>query len=738
MRAKFLIAGCFHPVLCVHVAVAADLHVPGQFQTIQAAVDASTSGDWILVAPGVYTGDGNRDINPSGRSIRIVGTSGAAATILDCEGTSEEPHRGFFITSGDQTLIIEGLTIRNGHARFGGGIHVLGTGAPLIRNVVVENCSAEIGGGVLIVGSGEETSLVSCDIRGNTADSGGGLEVRDGAATIEDCSITGNSAASFGGGLRVQPGRASMLRCTISNNTAFVGAGAFCYDAEPRFTDSTIDGNFAEANGGGVYIYGGGQLFGCRIVNNIAVGESGGLKFESQGGSTRAENCLIQGNTCSSKGAVTLSDGAAAFLINCNILDNANTGWGGGGIHCEYGSAPCILTCTVSGNSTVYSAGGFLGYDQCQATIEDCIFEGNQSQTECGGITLEGSCQATVSQCVIRGNVGGGETGGLRLTHNDQSRITDSRIEGNLSRAFGAVTVRHDSSPSLLRCTIQDNINMEYGAGGIHCENNADVLVESCIVRSNLSAHVGGVMAVIDSDVELVNALVADNHSSWSGAVEVDHNGSLDIVNSTITANVHPYNGAVTLFGGQLNVANSILWGNATAQLVVYGGAAGVRYSNIRGGWAGDGNLDVDPGFANTPGGDFRLRPGSACIDAADNTAVPADIMDLDGDGNFVESLPYDLAGAERFVDDPLTVDSGVGAPPLVDMGAYEFEPGCEGAPGDWDVDCDVDLSDYSILFGCLTGPETPVVPECEATDLDEDGDADLADFAVFQRLFLP
>jgi len=55
---------------------------------------------------------------------------------------------------------------------------------------------------------------------------------------------------------------------------------------------------------------------------------------------------------------------------------------------------------------------------------------------------------------------------------------------------------------------------------------------------------------------------------------------------------------------------------------------------------------------------------------------------------------------------------------------------------GDLDDDGDVDLDDFAIFADCVSGPDVPVQPGCEAADLDSDGDVDLADFALFQRAF--
>jgi hypothetical protein len=86
--------------------------------------------------------------------------------------------------------------------------------------------------------------------------------------------------------------------------------------------------------------------------------------------------------------------------------------------------------------------------------------------------------------------------------------------------------------------------------------------------------------------------------------------------------------------------------------------------------------------FADPDNGDFRLSAGSPCIDAGDNTAVPGDIA-------------TDLAGNPRFVDDPDTVDTGDGDPPIVDMGAYEFQ----GLPCPWDLDGDSNVFVTDLLM---------------------------------------
>jgi hypothetical protein len=79
-----------------------------------------------------------------------------------------------------------------------------------------------------------------------------------------------------------------------------------------------------------------------------------------------------------------------------------------------------------------------------------------------------------------------------------------------------------------------------------------------------------------------------------------------------------------------------------------------------------DGPDDV----AGTQDDNLRLRPDSAAIDAGANA------VDTDPATPGHQPLPTtDLDGNPRFVDDPNTEDSGLGDAPLVDRGAYEFQP---------------------------------------------------------------
>jgi hypothetical protein len=192
--------------------------------------------------------------------------------------------------------------------------------------------------------------------------------------------------------------------------------------------------------------------------------------------------------------------------------------------------------------------------------------------------------------------------------------------------------------------------------------------------------------------------------------------GTVPLTGCTIADNL-PLN--LNLSSSSATLSNCIVWGAPIRTDT--GTTLTATYSDIQGNLPGLGNVDTDPLFANPGTGNYRLLPGSPCIDAGSNANVPADTADLDGDGNVTEPLPFDLAGAGRFADDPYAPDTGAGTVPIVDIGAYEHH--LADATGDGHVDF-VDLLKLVYSFGTLKG-DAGFDPAC---DFNHDGAVDVVD----------
>lgn len=79
-----------------------------------------------------------------------------------------------------------------------------------------------------------------------------------------------------------------------------------------------------------------------------------------------------------------------------------------------------------------------------------------------------------------------------------------------------------------------------------------------------------------------------------------------------------------------------------------FDGTNDVRFSDVMGGWPGNGNLDLNPMFVSVS--NLHLRPGSLCIDAANPNKILADVLDVDGHGDDLEPTPTDWLGRRRQV----------------------------------------------------------------------------------------
>ena len=224
---------CLLAVLIANSAAAAVLHVPGQYTTIQAAINACKDYDTVIVAPGIYSGLGNRNITLNGKSITVCSTDPSDpqivnTTVIDCQGSGH----GFIFYMGENAdSTVTGLTITNGYALLGGAVYCYNNSSPSITNCLITNNSAVFGGGIACANSKTYPEITNCRITANSALIGGGAIYCNGAGPkVRNCIISGNSSLNGGAIYSHNAGNPVIANCTISANTASSSAGAiYCY-----------------------------------------------------------------------------------------------------------------------------------------------------------------------------------------------------------------------------------------------------------------------------------------------------------------------------------------------------------------------------------------------------------------------------------------------------------------------------------------------------------------------------
>ena len=378
----------------------------------------------------------------------------------------------------------------------------------------------------------------------------------------------------------------------------------------------------------------------------------------------------------------------------------------GGGMR-NINSSPTVTNCTFSGNTATSTGGGMVNVDS-SPTVTNCTFTGNTAQSGAGMINAGGS--PTVTNCTFSGN-SASHGGGMRNLLESSPRVTNCTFSGNTASLGGGMYNTQASKPTLTYCTFSGNTATSRGGGMYNL--GSSTTVTNCIFSGNISGLVGGGMHNwFDSSTTLTNCTFSGNEAATRGGGMYNRaTTSTTVTNCTFSGNTASYGGGgISNSETSMMVTNCILWNDSPDEIENSNGSVAVSFSDVQAGYPGEGNIDADPLFVDPDNGDLRLMPGSPCIDAADNTAVPKGIV-------------IDLDGNPRFVDDPCTDDTGNGDPPLVDMGAYEFQ----GSPCPWDLDCSGSVGVSDLLSLLASWGPCPPKADCPA-DFDGNGNVGVSD----------
>lgn len=316
-----------------------------------------------------------------------------------------------------------------------------------------------------------------------------------------------------------------------------------------------------------------------------------------------------------------------------------------------------MMNCFIIGNiayyNMIFSRGGYGGGIYCKASSPDimnCLIEANIASSyphpffalggNGGGIYCIDSSPRISDMCIIYGNIADNSGGGIYCSSSSPRISEMCMICGNNANNSGGGLYCRSSSPTIEKCTFGGNFASDNG-GGIACSESSSPNITNCVINANSVNHYGSGIYCNYSSPSLINCTFSGNSANNGGGIACVESSS-------------PI------------VKNCILWEDSPDEIYKDSNSTTeVTYSNIQNGDFGEDNIDDDPLFVDPDPNvwNYRLKPGSPCIDSGTNTGVP--LFDCD-----YTPRPQD---GDRIGE------------AICDMGAFEYSPPleCIVSPGE-------------------------------------------------------
>ena len=273
------------------------------FDNIQAAIDAASNGDEIIVMPGTYTSAASEVVNLLGKEITLRSVDGHEATIID----GENARRGILCDTGEtESTVIDGFTIWQ--------------------------CVGDLGAGMKIDGisSGDTSPTVqNCFFSQNIATGGGGaIFSRRSSSKILECIFKWNSSPEASGGAIYAMYKSSIevLGSTFYANTSYYYGGAIygTNNSEITILNCDFSLNSVQQYGGAIHLHIDAIVDQCSFIANSSATRTGGAIAVSASGPVAIQECVFSLNTSFWDGAaIAALSGAHPTYYNSTFCDNS-------------------------------------------------------------------------------------------------------------------------------------------------------------------------------------------------------------------------------------------------------------------------------------------------------------------------------------------------------------------------------------------------------------------------------
>ncbi len=304
-------------------------NVPGDYDSIQAALDASEEGTKIFIAEGIYYEHLEWSGDVSG--IELIG-AGSDLTILDGQGTGRVVKIIGSFSGGDEnqpSFRLSGLTVQNGYVNDddGAGLQTRSVDG-IIEDVVFRDNKADGG-----------------------ATWGGAVELNDFGGEIKNCAFLENqintTSRAYGGGLNVEVREHVIIeQCEFIDNEAntlqWAYGGALYVDESLSFGDEIVNSI---------------NIRKCRFENNSTSTDSwsygGALYLSRMDAEVSIDSCEFVANKT---GFSNWSTGGAIHSNAANVEINSSTFW-------ENESEDCTIQMETSSNENSFQISNSTFYN---------------------------------------------------------------------------------------------------------------------------------------------------------------------------------------------------------------------------------------------------------------------------------------------------------------------------------------------------------------------------------------
>jgi hypothetical protein len=392
-------------------------------------------------------------------------------------------------------------------------------------------------------------------------------------------------------------------------------------------------------------------------LSENSVGQYGGGMSNRDNSNPTLINCTFSGNSAYKGGGLSNWDNSSPTLTYCTF--SANSAYEGGGIYNEYGK-PMLTNCKFSGNSAKYYGGGMSSFHS-GPTLTNCTFSDNSSNSDGGGMyNLFSSPMLT--NCTFSMNSANSDGGGMHNFYYSNPELTNCTFRGNLAKYEGGGMWNDRSNPTLTNCAFRGNSAGRRGGG--MCNDSSDPNMANCAFTGNSASTGGGMYSEFYSSSTLTNCTFSSNSALNGSALACDsHDRS------------YPSN---------LRVINCILWDSENGVWNNDNSMITITYSDVQGGWPGEGNIDADPCFVDPGYWDTNSTPVPPPSPPGPPPGPPLAPIStssyswVEGDYHLLEDSPCIDSGDPNYVAEPNETDLD-GRPRVVggriDMGAYEHSP---------------------------------------------------------------